>query len=139
MKFSIIKLVPEVLNSRLEKRLTAREIATIIMQDYPDAVADKRANSTAVKVTLDSDDAMLQQIVAEIGAQRQRIQKKVPQIKTTEGRPRKYYYTMMSDLAEVDADIQEPEISVQPKAPDASMQLSESDLYPFCHNICVRN
>jgi hypothetical protein len=76
MNFSITKFVPELLSARPEKRLTAREIATLIMEEYPQAVLDKKKRSTAKKVPLDSDDAMLQQIVAEIGAQRQGIQKK---------------------------------------------------------------
>jgi len=60
MKFSITKFVPEVLSVRPEKRLTAREIAVIIMEDYPQAVLDKQKRSTAKKVPLDSEDAMLQ-------------------------------------------------------------------------------
>ena len=38
--------------------------------------------------------------MAEIGSQRPRLQKKHPNLKTTEGRPRKYYFSEKSDSAE---------------------------------------
>lgn len=41
--------------------------------------------------------------MAEIGSQRPRLQKKLPNLKTTEGRPRKYYFSEKSDSAEVAA------------------------------------
>ncbi len=46
---------------------------------------------------------LIQQIVAEIGSQRPRLQKRTPNIKTTDSRPRKYYYTKQSDADEADA------------------------------------
>jgi hypothetical protein len=46
---------------------------------------------------------LVQQLVAEIGSRRPSLQKRHPELKTTEGRPRKYYYTEKSDFAEVAA------------------------------------
>jgi len=43
----------------------------------------------------------VQQLVAEIGSRRPSLQKRHPELKTTEGRPRKYYFTDKSDVAEV--------------------------------------
>lgn len=72
---------------------------------------------------LDNETALLQQIVAEIGSQRPRLQKRHPGVKTTEGRPRKYYYTEQSDADEVE-DIEQKALGIQ------SIPL-EHDLYPM--------
>lgn len=53
-KFSIIKFVPEILRDRPGQRLNAREIASLIMQVYPQACEDKRIRSRASIVPLDS-------------------------------------------------------------------------------------
>lgn len=45
---------------------------------------------------------MITIIIAEIGARRKAIQKKDPKIKTTGGRPRKYYYTEETDEDEAE-------------------------------------
>jgi len=76
-KFSINKFVPTVLKERPGQRFIAREIAMLIMQQYPDACEDKRLRSKASKTPLDNDDALLQQIVAEIGAQRKRLESRL--------------------------------------------------------------
>lgn len=44
---------------------------------------------------------MIKTLTAEIGAQRPRIQKRYPEIKVTEERPKKYYYTIKTDLDEI--------------------------------------
>lgn len=97
-RFSITKFVPELLKQRPGQRLIARDIAHLIMQTHPQACEDKRERSRA----LDSDDALLQQIVAEIAAQRRQLEIRF-NIKTTEERPRKYYYSTNSDSDEVSA------------------------------------
>ena len=68
---------------------------------YPDECQEKRANSRGDYIESDAD--LVQQLVAEISSQRPRLQKKHPELKTTEGRPRKYYYSEKSDSAEVAA------------------------------------
>jgi uncharacterized protein len=94
-KFSITKFVPEFLKSNPDKRFTAREIAIWIVETYPDSTEEKRKQSTAKKIPLDTPEAMLQQIVAEIGAQRKGLERNY-EVRTTEGRPRKYYFTAKS-------------------------------------------
>ena len=47
------------------------------------------------------DDQLVQQLVAEIGSQRPSLQKNYPQIKTSEGRPRQYYWTEKSDQTQI--------------------------------------
>lgn len=93
-----------------------------IMETYPDATEAKRLSSKAKKTPLDSPEAMLQQIVAEIGAQRLSLEKR-PGIKTTESRPRKYYFTDKSPEEEVS----EPTLGREEEQPS----LSEHDLYPL--------
>lgn len=50
---------------------------------------------------MDIDDAIIQQIAAEIGSQRPRIQTRNPEVKTTDRRPRKYYFSTLTDEAEI--------------------------------------
>lgn len=126
-KFSITKFVPTVLKERPGQRLIAREIATLIMQKYPDACEDKRMRSRASKTPLDTDEALLQQIVAEIGAQRKGLENRLG-IKTTEERPRKYYYSTQSDTAEVEAVEKAAPLAAHDKQP---AKLLEADLYPI--------
>src|SRR5690606_20619051 len=83
----------------------------------------KKLNSTFIT----SDADLIQQIVAEIGSQRPALQKRNPQVKTTEGRPRQYYWTTKTDQAEVDEA--ETEGKESPLISGAA-SLKESDLYP---------
>lgn len=72
--------------------------------------------------------ALIQQIVAEIGAQRPALQKKHSQLKTTESRPRQYYWTEKSEQAEVTV-IEDKGATEQSLSDGASIR--ESDLYPL--------
>ncbi len=131
-KFSITKFVPLLLEANPDKRFTAREIAQWIMKEHIDATEEKRRLSKATKIPLDSPEAMAQQIVAEIGAQRKSLEKR-PGIRTTEGRPRRYYFSVKSleDEADlptitatiIDRAVKDEKIEVFP--------LSEHDLYPL--------
>ena len=85
--FSIGLFVPKILMENPERRMTSRDIAVIIMEKYPEAVQFKRERSRAQKTTLETDDAMIQQIVAEIGSQRPTLQKKTQILKRLRGAP----------------------------------------------------
>jgi hypothetical protein len=102
MKLNLSNTVTDFLKSNAEQKYTARQIADWISETYPDECRAKQKRSEATVNPIDSDKALLQQIVAEIGSQRPRLQKNNKNIKTTEGRPRKYYYTEKSDEDEVD-------------------------------------
>jgi uncharacterized protein len=102
MKLNLSNTVTDFLKSNAEKKYTAREIAEWVFETYPDECSAKQKRSEATKYPLDSDAALLQQIISEISAQRPRLQKNNENIKTTEGRPRKYYYTAQSDADEVE-------------------------------------
>lgn len=127
MALNLANTVVEFLKQNPEQKFMAREIANWIFETYPDECRMKQNRSTATVNPLDNDTALLQQIVAEIGSQRPRLQKKNPEIKTTEGRPRKYYYTESSDSAEI--DLAESGTSTS-AAISNSTAIKEHDLYP---------
>ena len=128
MALNLSNTVIEFLKKNPEQKFTAREIANWIFETYPDECRMKQDRSTATITPLDNDTALLQQLVAEIGSQRPRIQKRNTNIKTTEGRPRKYYYTESSDSAEIDfaENNSSPSETVL-----YSLALKEHDLYPL--------
>lgn len=89
--------VAECLRRHPGQRFKARQIAEWIWANHTDACRAKLERSSALK----DEDALRQQLVAEIGANRPTITKRYPQIRTTEGRPREYYWTEATEEAEV--------------------------------------
>lgn len=113
------------LKSNADKKFTAREIADWILATYPAECEEKRRKSAQQNM---DDVALRDQIRAEIGSNRPGMQKKHPQIKITEERPRKYYYSTQTDDAET------VQVEAGHGAADvthASAQPSEDDLYPL--------
>ncbi|WP_406604339.1 COG2958 family protein [Bartonella gliris] len=110
------------------KKFTAREIAQWIFENYPEACRKKQKRSTATVAPLKSDAALIQQIVAEIGSRRPQLQKCHPEIKTTEGRPRQYYFTQLTDSAEID-EVESNAVFQTSRIDDFSIK--EHDLYPL--------
>jgi hypothetical protein len=127
MTLNLPERIKTLLEQNPEKRYTAREIAGWIYATYPELCRHKQNRSTATINPIDNEQALLQQIVAEIGAQRPRIQKRHPQIKTTEGRPRRYYFTHKTDASEIIEANRVDTVVVQ--SPVLST-LSEHTLYP---------
>lgn len=101
MALNLGKAVLECLKTHEEEKMTAREIAEWIFNAYPSECQEKKTNSKGDYIKTDAD--LVQQLVAEISSQRPRLQKRNSELKTTEGRPRKYYYSLMSADAEVAA------------------------------------
>jgi len=97
MNLNLGKTVIDFLKARPEEKFTARQIAEWIFSTFPDECQEKKDNSQV----LSTDIQLLQQLAAEIGSKRLYLQKKCLALKTTEGRPRKYYYSEKSDSAEV--------------------------------------
>ncbi len=125
MALNLKNAVADYLRSNPEEKFTTREIATAILKRYPKECQEKKDRSTATVIPIVSDADLLQQLAAEISSQRPSLQRKIPQIKTTEGRPRKYYFSDKSDDIEIEieeANEQRNELS------DASY--TEHDLYP---------
>ena len=128
MALPVKNIVVEFLQGRKDQKFTAREIAEWIFETYPDECRKKQANSKAIVIPLDSDAALVQQLVSEIGARRRRWEKSQPEIKTTESRPRKYYFTESTDSAEIDfAESNE----ALPTSKANKPAVKEHDLYPL--------
>ncbi|PJB71886.1 MAG: HrgA protein [Alphaproteobacteria bacterium CG_4_9_14_3_um_filter_47_13] len=127
MALNLANTIVSFLKENPEQKFTAREIANWIFQTYPDECRMKQSRSTAIVNPLDSDTALLQQIVAEIGSQRPRLQKNNPEIKTTEGRPRKYYFTFKTNEEEV---LSADKIEIRNSKSDGLIKTAELDLYP---------
>ncbi len=128
MALPVKNIVVEFLQDRKGQKFTAREIAEWIFKTYPDECREKQANSKAIVTLLDSDAAFLQQLVGEVGACRRYLEKSHPEIKTTESRPRKYYFTESTDSEEIDF-AESNETSPTSKANKPAVK--EHDLYPL--------
>lgn len=120
--------VVECLKVHGSRRLTAREVAVWIRERYPDETQRKLERSRS----LQNDADLLQQLVAEIGANRPIIEKRHPQVRTTEDRPRLYYWSEESDEAEIAETEQQ---SYGPEAERPTFRLVETppremELYP---------
>ena len=124
MALNLAKAVLDCLKSLPEEKLTARQIADWIFDTFPDECNAKKASSLVLETDLD----LLQQLVAEIGSQRPRLQKRHPELKTTEGRPRKYYFSDKSDSAEVAAVENTGEVDTVDKD---EVKFGEYELYPL--------
>ena len=115
----------ELLKSKPTQRFKAREIAEWIHSNHPSETAEKLIRSKFI----DSEAALLNQIVAEIGANRPQWQAKFPNLRTTESRPRQYYWTEKSELEEiVEAENAVPSNTVKNGDPG---RVLERDLYPM--------
>lgn len=129
MALNLVETVSKFLKARPNNQFTARQISEWIYENYPEECRQKQERSKAEVVPLNTESGLLQQLVAEIGSQNQRIQKKYPQIKTTEGRARKYYFTTKSEQDEVNASEIKETLTII--TPQVSKQLSEHSLYPL--------
>jgi uncharacterized protein len=116
--FELVKLSPN-------QKFKARDIAEWIHETYPEETGEKRERSTFIA----SETALLNQIVAEIGANRPQWQAKYTSLRTTEGRPRLYYWTEKSETEE----ISEAEADALDSEPISNMltRVLERDLYPM--------
>lgn len=119
------KAVAECLKARPDERLKARAIAEYVRQAYPAECQAKLDRSSS----LSSQADLLQQLVAEIGAQRPQLAKVYPQIKTTEGRPRLYYWSEQTDEHQVAAVVRPLRPSLVSASPLEPSPL-ELHLYP---------
>lgn len=126
MALNLAKVVLGYLKERPDEKLTARQIAEWIFETYPAECQEKKSNSRGDYIKTDAD--LMQQLVAEISSQRPRMQKRHPELKTTEGRPRKYYYSEKSDSAEVAAVESEGAVST---TDTTQSKIDEHALYPL--------
>lgn len=122
MALELRKRVFEMLSTSPDKRFKARDIAKWICDTYPQEAESKLKTSSF----LSSPAALLNQLVAEIGSNRPDWQERYPQLRTTEERPRLYYWTAKTEEDEV----QEAEAQITVTASSESKRLTEHDLYP---------
>jgi uncharacterized protein len=121
----LTRAVVECLKSQPTQKMKARQIAEWIFATYPEECRAKLERSSSLKNEAD----LVQQLVAEIGAQRPQITKAHPQVRTTEGRPRLYYWSDASEEQQIAAVEPTPrQLHVAVSAPDASPL--EYELYP---------
>lgn len=125
MALNLTRAVVKVLQQHPSQMLTAKEIARCIFESHPNECEEKRKNS---KQDLSRDPDLVQQISAEIAANRPKIEHQFPGIKTTETRPIKYYYSTASD----DSEVRQAEVipTATSQVPDEKRML-EIDLYPL--------
>ena len=124
MGLDLTKTVVDFLRDNTEQKFTAHQMAEWIFEEFPAECREKKTKSMSIKTDAD----LIRQIGAEIGSQRPTLQRRNPEIKTTEGRPRQYYWTIKSDQAE----ITEVEYVGANKDTDTSSgSLKEHDLYPL--------
>jgi len=110
------------LKERPEEKFTARQIAEWIFAAFPAECQTKKSNSKYI----DSDAGLVNQLVAEVGSHSARLRKRCPELKTTEGRPRRYYYSEKSDGDEVVAAE-----NAASSARSRHIALDEQALYPL--------
>ena len=125
-KLSVTKTIVECLQQNPERRFTSREIAEWIFETYPDECREKQKRSAAKVTPLDSDAALVQQLVREVGSRRPGLQKNYPKIKITED-PRTYYFTELTDSEEINL-AESNEASPTSKANKPAVK--EHNLYP---------
>ena len=124
MALNLTRVVIGYLKERSEEKFTARQIAEWIFAAFPAECQEKKSGSKFIT----TDAELVQQLVAEISSQRPVLQKHNPEVKTTEGRPRKYYYSEKSDSAEVAA----AESAAATSVVDAGkIKIDEHALYPL--------
>ncbi|MEN2427358.1 COG2958 family protein [Chromobacterium vaccinii] len=115
--------VAQLLRSHPGQRFTARQIASAIVNQYPEDYTDKRSNPRFA-----NDKAFLSQVVAEIGAQKDAITGADSRIRWQDKpRPRVYWYETTDTVAET--VIEEEDEDDSPAAEQAD--LSEHQLYPL--------
>lgn len=125
MKLNLRQTVIDFLKSRPGEPYTARQIALWMFENLREACEEKRRTS---QQNLSDDGALIQQLVAEIGVNRLGIQKKEPRIRTTEGRPRSFYFVADGASDEILRPAQDAPTPVNPKS---KTNISEHDLYPL--------
>jgi len=132
MALKISDRIFEALKAKPEQRFKSFEIAQWIFEHYPQECLEKRKKSIQ---NFDTDEAFLWQLAGEINTYREKVQKEHPEIKTTEGRPRKFYYTEKSEVAAAEAaELPTPVASGGEKG----LKIKESDLYPIIYGYLLK-
>ena len=122
MSKPLIQIISETLERRNGARLTANQLSALIVEENEEWAERKRANSANSSIRDGGFEELRAQVQSEIGSHRSRIEKH-KNLRMTEDRPRRYYFTQLTDEEEVDAV--ESDL-----APLGSGSFKEHDLYP---------
>lgn len=131
MKLDLNRKITDFLKNHAEQRFTVRELAKWAFEEYPEECRQKGIRSKNKLITNaansnEKDQAVINAIVAELSGERRRaIQKQNPNIKTTEERPRKFYYTEKTDQMEAEA------AESDGRSISSATKIYERDLYPL--------
>lgn len=130
-KLSQTQKIAKWLMDNPNQRFTAREIAQAIIERYPEDYQEKRQNERFA-----SEQEFIQQIVAEIGAQKDLITKKNKKIRWQDKpKPRVYWFDDSQTMGLVDSlvtdDLAAIEHDASQQALQKQAQLTEYDLYPL--------
>ncbi len=128
-KTSQIQRIVHFLQQHPQKRFTARALAQALISQHPKDYASKRSNPR-----FDTDAAFLQQIVAEIGSQKDSLAKASPHIFWQDKpRPRHYWFdpSRRRDDAEAIGDSDEEKANDADTDTGNAQKLSEHALYPM--------
>lgn len=117
--------VIELLRSKPGEAFTSRELAAWLLKAFPDECRRKMERSKNQRLKTDHD--LVQQLSAEI---KPSTIGKYPFIKTLEERPRRFYFTELSDEQEI-ALVEKSEQPAASTVPKIDTALSETDLYPL--------
>ena len=113
------------------QQFTSRQIAETLVKMFPEQAAQKKANSGS---NVQTDMGLIDQFQAEIGSRRPRWQGQHHEFKTTNGRPRKYFWSEDSSFLEVDLSDLLGEATKIPVSNDSSpetQKVTEASLYPL--------
>lgn len=125
-----VDMIIETLKAFPKQRFTARELAQALVARYPDEMAEKAKNPRYA-----SEDALIQQLAAEVGGSRAKAAKqKCPNVRTREHpRPRVFFWVdepAAFEAAQALRNAQEDAAEHTPPGTARLTDYSESELYP---------
>lgn len=122
------QMIIETLKAFPDKKFTARELAKLFIERYPNEIAEKQLNPR-----YDTEEKLIAQLAAEVGGERTTAAKQqCPNVATRDKpRPRIYYWEPNPELAnnapELDDEIEDTAVDTPLTTPG----LSDHDLYPL--------
>lgn len=101
MALNLSKTVVDILKHNPGKYFTARQLAEWVWENKQNECIAKMERSKATVTPINTKEALISQLIAEIGAYKRRILSLSSNIKITAERPRKYYYSEKTDAQEI--------------------------------------
>ncbi len=123
MSKTLVQIISDTLKARKGERLTGNQLATTIVRENEKWAEQKKQKSKNPIIKDGGFDEMKAQVQSEIGSNRPAIEKH-PHLRMTEDKPRRYYFTELSDEEEIFAVENEPPGNTEGA-------YSEHDLYPI--------